>query len=296
MRARVSVPATSANLGPGFDCFGLALDLLDDVDGRHGRDAGGSVAGGGRGRAPDRSDGPDQRGDGAARPAVRPASSSLRSLGDEPDPAGPRARLVVGRGGGRHRARVRAARPGGARGSRLGVRARRRDRGPSRQRGARGLRRVHRRHAGRLGASLRSPPGAAAGPARPGLARGDRRRALGVTGVGRARRRRLQRGARGAHGRGVDARSVAAGRRVARPAAPAAAARDGRGGRARDRGRRRGARPPPAPVVPVRCRPQRAGVRTDRAVRTLALLGVGSEWRILRPGVRTTGFEVLVEP
>ena len=31
MRARVSVPATSANLGPGFDCFGLALDLLDDV-------------------------------------------------------------------------------------------------------------------------------------------------------------------------------------------------------------------------------------------------------------------------
>ena len=29
---------------------------------------------------------------------------------------------------------------------------------------------------------------------------------------------------------------------------------------------------------------------------TLALLGVGSEWRILRPGVRTTGFEVLVEP
>ncbi len=31
MRARVFVPATSANLGPGFDCFGLALDLLDDV-------------------------------------------------------------------------------------------------------------------------------------------------------------------------------------------------------------------------------------------------------------------------
>lgn len=31
MRARVSVPATSANLGPGFDSFGLAFDLLDDV-------------------------------------------------------------------------------------------------------------------------------------------------------------------------------------------------------------------------------------------------------------------------
>jgi homoserine kinase len=29
--ARVRVPATSANLGPGFDCFGLALQLFDDV-------------------------------------------------------------------------------------------------------------------------------------------------------------------------------------------------------------------------------------------------------------------------
>ena len=28
---RVRVPATSANLGPGFDCFGLALTLHDDV-------------------------------------------------------------------------------------------------------------------------------------------------------------------------------------------------------------------------------------------------------------------------
>jgi homoserine kinase len=31
MRARVRVPATCANLGPGFDCFGLALDLCNDV-------------------------------------------------------------------------------------------------------------------------------------------------------------------------------------------------------------------------------------------------------------------------
>jgi len=30
--ARVRVPATSANLGPGFDAFGLALDLWDDVE------------------------------------------------------------------------------------------------------------------------------------------------------------------------------------------------------------------------------------------------------------------------
>ena len=31
MRIAVRVPATSANLGPGFDCFGLALDLCNEV-------------------------------------------------------------------------------------------------------------------------------------------------------------------------------------------------------------------------------------------------------------------------
>ncbi len=31
MRVRVSVPATSANLGPGFDAFGMALDLCNEV-------------------------------------------------------------------------------------------------------------------------------------------------------------------------------------------------------------------------------------------------------------------------
>ena len=31
MRITVRVPATSANLGPGFDCFGLALDLSNEV-------------------------------------------------------------------------------------------------------------------------------------------------------------------------------------------------------------------------------------------------------------------------
>jgi len=30
-RVAVTVPATSANLGPGFDCFGLALDCRDEV-------------------------------------------------------------------------------------------------------------------------------------------------------------------------------------------------------------------------------------------------------------------------
>ena len=31
MRVTVRVPATSANLGPGFDCFALALDLVNEV-------------------------------------------------------------------------------------------------------------------------------------------------------------------------------------------------------------------------------------------------------------------------
>jgi homoserine kinase len=31
MRSTVRVPATSANLGPGFDCFGLAFDLCNEV-------------------------------------------------------------------------------------------------------------------------------------------------------------------------------------------------------------------------------------------------------------------------
>src|SRR4249919_3398221 len=33
---RVSVPATSANLGPGFDSLGLALDLRDELEGELG--------------------------------------------------------------------------------------------------------------------------------------------------------------------------------------------------------------------------------------------------------------------
>jgi homoserine kinase len=40
MRITVRVPATSANLGPGFDCFALALDLVNEVT---------LVTGGGRG-------------------------------------------------------------------------------------------------------------------------------------------------------------------------------------------------------------------------------------------------------
>ena len=32
MGAGVSVPATSANLGPGFDSFGLALDIHNEFE------------------------------------------------------------------------------------------------------------------------------------------------------------------------------------------------------------------------------------------------------------------------
>ncbi|MGH3332148.1 MAG: homoserine kinase, partial [Nocardioidaceae bacterium] len=39
-RARVSVPATSANLGPGFDSLGLALDFRDVVTAEVVADAG----------------------------------------------------------------------------------------------------------------------------------------------------------------------------------------------------------------------------------------------------------------
>src|SRR5512146_3232434 len=32
LQVRVRVPATSANLGPGFDCLGLALDLWNEAE------------------------------------------------------------------------------------------------------------------------------------------------------------------------------------------------------------------------------------------------------------------------
>ena len=32
MRWRLRAPATSANLGPGFDCLGVALDLWNEVE------------------------------------------------------------------------------------------------------------------------------------------------------------------------------------------------------------------------------------------------------------------------
>ena len=56
--AGISVPATSANLGPAFDCAGLALDLRDELRAEFGNGGGGaairvSVTGEGAGRLPD---------------------------------------------------------------------------------------------------------------------------------------------------------------------------------------------------------------------------------------------------
>lgn len=56
MRVRVRVPATSANLGPGFDALGLALALYNDVDAVEADAVTVSVEGEGRGQLPSDAD------------------------------------------------------------------------------------------------------------------------------------------------------------------------------------------------------------------------------------------------
>jgi homoserine kinase len=51
-RAHVRVPATSANLGPGFDALGLALGLYNEVEARPANDTRVTVDGEGAGRLP----------------------------------------------------------------------------------------------------------------------------------------------------------------------------------------------------------------------------------------------------
>ena len=50
MRVRVRVPATSANLGPGFDALGLALALHNEVTVEEADDVSGEVEGEGQER------------------------------------------------------------------------------------------------------------------------------------------------------------------------------------------------------------------------------------------------------
>src|SRR5206468_10221047 len=52
MRVHVRVPATSANLGPGFDALGLALALYDDVEASGGDGVTVTVEGEGAGHLP----------------------------------------------------------------------------------------------------------------------------------------------------------------------------------------------------------------------------------------------------
>jgi homoserine kinase len=52
VRLTATVPATSANLGPGFDCFGLALDLCNEVTFEPGAEPGVSWEGEGAGELP----------------------------------------------------------------------------------------------------------------------------------------------------------------------------------------------------------------------------------------------------
>ena len=71
----VSVPATSANLGPGFDCLGLALDLRDTLTAEvYDGPLSVTVAGEGAGEVPRDS----------GHLVVRAMSAAFELLGEEP--------------------------------------------------------------------------------------------------------------------------------------------------------------------------------------------------------------------
>ena len=124
-RMAVEVPATTANLGAGYDCLGLALDLTNRVELEVRSWSGGrielEVDGEGVRRA---QRGPRQplrpRSRGGPRRAARsaPRRRRLADRDAQPDPAGPWPRLVGRRHRGRDRGRrrrspARACRPAG---------------------------------------------------------------------------------------------------------------------------------------------------------------------------------------
>ena len=111
---RVTVPATSANLGPGFDSLGLALDLRDELVGEvTGSGLEVEVRGVGRGRRTPRRVAPRRAGDAGRLRGHGRRTARAAALLRQRDPARPRPGLV-GRG---HRRRSRAgARAGGGRG------------------------------------------------------------------------------------------------------------------------------------------------------------------------------------
>ena len=215
---RVRAPATSANLGPGFDALGLALGLYDDVTARV-TDRGWhvDVTGEGAGELPTDADHlvvRAMRGDlrAARRPPARAWPSSASTASRRPAGSARRrprswrasswpARLVARR----HREPRRRGRAA----------AGRRARGPSRQRGALPARRLH----DRLDRGGRGGPGRAA-DARPPASHPTRLRARrtradrdgpgGAAGDRAARRRGLQRRPGGAAGARADRRARAA--------------------------------------------------------------------------------------
>ena len=216
------VPATSANLGPGFDCLGLALDLSDDVSAEVTDSGSRRVAGEGAGEVPPRRAAPGRAGHArgvrgarraAARAAARAAPTAIphgRGLGSSAAAivAGLVARALA------HRGRVRAGR------RRRRAVAGHRARGTPRQR--RGLRCC----GGFTMAWQRPETVVRAEPARPGR--------LGIEAVaaGAARRRASTEAARGLLPASVPHADAAANagraallvRALTRPAGPAARA------------------------------------------------------------------------
>ena len=102
---RVSVPATSANLGPGFDALGLALDLRDELEAEVVADGlTVEVAGEGADDVPRDESHLVVRAMRAAFAAMDAQPPGLRLQLPQRHPARPRPRLVLGRDRGRRRA------------------------------------------------------------------------------------------------------------------------------------------------------------------------------------------------
>ena len=175
-RIAVEVPATSANLGAGYDCLGLALDLTDRIEVEVRSWSRGQIEleidGEGVNELTEDRDNRFVQGLETALVLLRgelPDGRRLADLDAQPDPADARSR-VVGRGDGR-RGR-RGQRPGRRQPRPAGhAQDRRRDRGPSRQRRSRAARRVRRQRGDRRcrrGAPVRRPARPALRALRPG--------------------------------------------------------------------------------------------------------------------------------
>ncbi len=118
MRLTARVPATAANLGPGFDCFGLALDLCNEVTIDTDADPGVSWEGEGADELPTDGSRPRVAGDrrrGLTQrrvPRRMPRSRRSRLHGVNRIPLGARPRFLLGGGRRRNGARGRAPRIG----------------------------------------------------------------------------------------------------------------------------------------------------------------------------------------